>query len=279
MFRLPQVAQGDNSNEMRDGLPVVEVTEEKKTLEILLSMSYPMAAANPPVVDALEEAVSLLEAAIKYDFVKAEKKAREWLIAPQILEEDPVRVYMIACRYRLKDEAMVAARSTLGWPIFDRPDEPELEHVTGAQLCRLFRYNQACQAAMKRVIEDMSPQFPCCRVCSHEWCHEFPEVGFGEVEVITSTSFDLSRFIDGVTEGLWREQTQNMDLIEKVYQDALIMMVTETLWIDKTNSSRIETSMPICLKCRPLFSAKLQEYRDTLVTRVDEALSQVRDFR
>src|ERR1700685_2032263 len=124
---------------------------------------------------------------------------------------------------------MLAARSTLGWPIFDRPDEPELEHVTGAQLCRLFRYNQACQAAMKRVIEDMSPQFPCCRVCSHEWCHEFPEVGFGEVEVITSTSFDLSRFIDGVTEGLWREQTQNMDLIEKVYQDALIMMVTETL--------------------------------------------------
>ena len=35
MFRLPQVPQGDNSNEMRDGLPVVQVTEEKTTLEML----------------------------------------------------------------------------------------------------------------------------------------------------------------------------------------------------------------------------------------------------
>ena len=59
MFALPQVPQGDNSNEMKDGLPIVQVTEEKETLERLLSMCYPM-AIDPPELGTLEKVHALL---------------------------------------------------------------------------------------------------------------------------------------------------------------------------------------------------------------------------
>lgn len=192
------------------------------------------------------------------------------------LEQDPLLVYMMACRYRLKDEAMVAAAKST-WPTLGTLDMfqdygPEWEHVTGAQLYHLFHYNQSCEAAAQRVIEEMSSQFPCCRVCGCDWAHVFPEVGFGEAEFLTAKYFNSLKLIAGVTEGLWRERT-NIDLIGKVYQDTVIAILTELLWRDEFSAN-----LPMCLKCRPLFPERLQVYRDTLMRKMDEALSKVRDF-
>src|ERR1700735_106632 len=53
MFTLPQAPKGHDSNERKDGLPVVQVTEEKKTLEMLLLMCYPMSVIDPPDLETL----------------------------------------------------------------------------------------------------------------------------------------------------------------------------------------------------------------------------------
>ena len=51
MFALPQVPEGNNSNETKD-LPIITVTEGNKTLERLLLLCYP---ADNPVLDVLED--------------------------------------------------------------------------------------------------------------------------------------------------------------------------------------------------------------------------------
>jgi hypothetical protein len=50
------------------------------------------------------------------DVEKIEKKARVWLVEPRFLDADPVGIFAIACRYRLKEGAKLAAEATLGSP-------------------------------------------------------------------------------------------------------------------------------------------------------------------
>ncbi|KIM90357.1 hypothetical protein PILCRDRAFT_812095 [Piloderma croceum F 1598] len=156
MFALPQVSKGENSNEMRDGLPIVQVTEEKETLEKLLSMCYPMAVVGPPELGALENVHGLLEAAIKYNVEGVEKRVRGWLVAPRFLADNPLRVFAIACRYKFVEEAKVAARSTLSKLILTGPYGPELEFMTAGKFFHLLQYHAQCIRVAKSVATSMS---------------------------------------------------------------------------------------------------------------------------
>jgi hypothetical protein len=57
------VLEGDNSNDIRDGLPIVCVMEDGKTLERLVMLYY---LVDAPCLDALGDMQTLLAAAIKY---------------------------------------------------------------------------------------------------------------------------------------------------------------------------------------------------------------------
>jgi hypothetical protein len=156
MFALPQVLKGDDTNETKDRLPVVQVTEEKETLERLLLMCYPMATVDPPALKVLEDVHALLEAAIKYNMERVEGRVRGWLVAPSFLATNPVRVFAIACRHKLLEEAKIAARSTLSQPILDRPYGPELEFMTAGTFYHLLQYHRKCVEAAR----DAATRFP-----------------------------------------------------------------------------------------------------------------------
>ena len=49
MFTLPQPASSDTSNDIREGRPVVRITESSATLQRLLSLCYAAWTLNPPI--------------------------------------------------------------------------------------------------------------------------------------------------------------------------------------------------------------------------------------
>ena len=154
MFVLPQVPYpGDNSDETRDGVPVIRVAEECDTLQRLLFLCYPL---DVPSVDTLAQVQAVLEAALKYDMKtrRVEKQPKEWLVEPKFMETEPVRVLMIACRYRLQEEFTVATMFSLGRQILEEVDEADLDHMTGRQLFRLLQHHKKCAAAVKGILTD-----------------------------------------------------------------------------------------------------------------------------
>ncbi|KAI0737701.1 hypothetical protein C8Q80DRAFT_1222748 [Daedaleopsis nitida] len=123
MLSLPQP-----STESRDTLPIIPFTETAAVLEILLRYVYPV---SDPVIGTLDESVPALEAARKYDVTVAIDGLRRRLVAPEFLTASPLRVYAIASRYELEDEARTASHATLDVGLHDLPLHADLKGMSG----------------------------------------------------------------------------------------------------------------------------------------------------
>lgn len=155
MFLLPQTLPVTNAT-ARDGLPVIQVSETANILQMLLSMCYPMGAVDQPALDKLKEVDHLLDAAIKYNIDRVEKRVREALVSPQCLLNNEVRVFAIACRHRLVTEAKAAARATLEQPIMEMDGGPELKLLSAEIFFRLLKYHASCVKAVRETVASFS---------------------------------------------------------------------------------------------------------------------------
>jgi len=121
---------------------VIDLTENSKTLNHLLSVIYPM---DPTVPDTLEDALSLLSACQKYqmDFIATRVRALIRACTPPLFTaETSFRAYGIASRYKLEEEALCAAKLTLGRTMnFDTCGE-DLRFISGADLFQLSVYRK-----------------------------------------------------------------------------------------------------------------------------------------
>lgn len=153
MFNLPQPADDQGTEERKDGLPVIPVTEKRQVLERLLRLCYPSTIVDPPTFPALEDVRAVLEATIKYEMDKLEHHVRKVLVAPQFIENEPMRVFGIACHFRLEKEARIAAKYTLRHKIQLLPYVPELEDMTGGDHHRLLEYHAECSRIAKTVAD------------------------------------------------------------------------------------------------------------------------------
>ena len=149
MFELPQ-AEG-NIGETKGGLPITLVSEHSTVLKRLLLFCLPL---DIEVYDDIEDIQSLLEVAIKYTVNRAVEKAKEWLMLPRFLEAEPLRVFAIACRYGLQEEALTAARLTWNRPLADENIGQELDYTFGTQLFRLLQYQRHCIQAVRLLATD-----------------------------------------------------------------------------------------------------------------------------
>ncbi|KAG6370514.1 hypothetical protein JVT61DRAFT_11295 [Boletus reticuloceps] len=113
LFDIPQPAEASEDQEVKDGLAVVPVIEDSKTVDALLRFCYPCTLADDPTLDVLQDALDVLEAARKYSLDSIEKKARQAISSPKILEVEPLRCFAIAHRGRLREETLLAAKQTL----------------------------------------------------------------------------------------------------------------------------------------------------------------------
>ena len=257
MFDLPQspLPSAPDSNEMKDGLPIIIVSETSNTLDRLLRLCYPMAAVEFLVPDNLEDIHLLLEATLKYEMERAEKQVRTWLIASHILDTDPVRVFAIASRYNLREEATAAARASFNRPLLKRPYGPELELITGGQLYQLLQYHERCKDAVRSLTDDFS------------WMERNDFCWFEGGECCDGSSLRKMGRIRRYCSKWWVS-----------YTESVVNQSAEQLLDDASKERLMEialTSAAECRHCCPKVWKEMREFSEILMARIEKVVSEV----
>ena len=156
LFSLPQPPSKPTGR-----LPVIPFTETEAVLDTLLRYIYPV---PKPVIRSLEELAPALEAAHKYDVQAATDGLRKHLIAPELLRKHPLRVYAIASRYNLEEEARIASTATLAAGLLAQPLHEDLKAMTAFAYHRLaVLHERRASEAIKLLV---LPDEVRCRLCS-----------------------------------------------------------------------------------------------------------------
>jgi len=154
IFTLPQSSTPSvYSDECRDpnGLPIIQMTEDRETLHLLLSLCFPVSVSKFPHFSSLQGLQKVIEATFKFDMEGLQKHLRAELIALRFIEAQPLRVFAIAYRYGWDTEARKAARYTLRHPT-NPAFVSELGYISGATYYRLQEYHRLCgEVANSRV--------------------------------------------------------------------------------------------------------------------------------
>ncbi|KAJ8590982.1 hypothetical protein M405DRAFT_880759 [Rhizopogon salebrosus TDB-379] len=153
MFELPQPADG-TSDDAKNGLPVIPVEEDGKTLDTFLRFCYPSTLAKEPSLESPTDILVVLGAARKYSLDLIESKVSQALVNPKLLEAEPLRCFAIARNARLKHETMTAARYTLREPLIPAWFA-EIELITMSDLLALLTYHKKCSNAVESLLANL----------------------------------------------------------------------------------------------------------------------------
>lgn len=128
-----------NSDDVKDGLPIVRLEEADYILRPLLELIYPM---DNPILKDVHQIRLLIRALDKY-VVEGFMKTREEMLKG-VLKEKPHLVYAIACRFNMHKIADQAAVETLRSPMMltSGPlQDSGLQQMTSVQLRKLLYYH------------------------------------------------------------------------------------------------------------------------------------------
>ncbi|TFK48578.1 hypothetical protein OE88DRAFT_1737817 [Heliocybe sulcata] len=148
-------AHGEVAAEKR-GIPVVDITEDRVAVDILLRFCYPGEVPELLTFDGVKKGLEMVR---KYQVEGAMPFIRRSLVSPELLEENRLRVYAIACLYELHQEAIVSARACLRLQqteLWDSDDIPEFSSVPVEAFIRLGQYHRKCGDAAAMVVESWS---------------------------------------------------------------------------------------------------------------------------
>ncbi|KAI9467305.1 hypothetical protein BJY52DRAFT_61975 [Lactarius psammicola] len=134
MFSLPQPECDTNER-----LPVLDVAEPAAVLDPLLRFLYPV---PDPEVSTLDMLVLIMSVASKYDMVAVMERLRVLLVSPAFLETAPVRVFAIASRFDMEEEAKLASKYTLRVQVLDAPLCEDLRHISAYAYHRLLELHR-----------------------------------------------------------------------------------------------------------------------------------------
>ncbi|KAL0945604.1 hypothetical protein HGRIS_014760 [Hohenbuehelia grisea] len=151
MFSLPQPPSSSSPRSDKTYSDDIVVTEDGKTLDLVLRFCYPVAE---PLIDDLMLAISALAAAAKYELISAEKCLRR-IVHKQIEKHtDPLSIFGRCCKLRLENEARLAARQFLKYPILASGEQAGLEDITARGYHNLLRYHRQCADRITSVLVD-----------------------------------------------------------------------------------------------------------------------------
>ncbi|KAH9930356.1 uncharacterized protein B0H18DRAFT_1117037 [Fomitopsis serialis] len=126
------------SDESRDGCPVVPIQEDSTTVETLLRIIYPM---KDPALGDLPQLHYIIAAALKYEMEQAVALGTTALLS--FVSKEPLRVWAIAARNRLEVEARTAADEVNRQQISVLDSfPPEMQDITAGAYYRLLRYRR-----------------------------------------------------------------------------------------------------------------------------------------
>ncbi|KAG0709467.1 hypothetical protein DFH29DRAFT_888701 [Suillus ampliporus] len=154
LFGLPQAPGGATDQEMKDGLAVIAVSEDSKTLDSFLRFCYPSTLAEDPPLNNLTDILTVLAAARKYSLDLIERKVSQALANPKVLETESLRCFAIARNARLKHETITAAKHTLRQPLIPAWFA-EIDLITASDLLALLTYHKNCIIAVQALMKDL----------------------------------------------------------------------------------------------------------------------------
>ncbi|KAI5992322.1 hypothetical protein F5J12DRAFT_727057, partial [Pisolithus orientalis] len=138
LFDLPQPSEETNTDTgIRDGLPVIPVSESSKTLDSLLHFCYPCTLAEDPVLNDFREIVDVLDSTKKYSPDTIQQAVNKSLFIPKILETNSLHCFAITGCTCMQDKCELAAKCTLQEPLIPGWFE-EVELITSAELLSLL---------------------------------------------------------------------------------------------------------------------------------------------
>ncbi|KAI0051224.1 hypothetical protein FA95DRAFT_1602896 [Auriscalpium vulgare] len=180
MFSLPRTSQASSADETKNGVPLVRMVEDARTLLLLLRFCYPV--PRLALVDPADVRI-LCAVARKFDAAVVEAAAEGELSAMLAHGADPERVYALAWSMGLRNVVRDAARRTLRQPLLTGPCWEEFADVSGVALHRLLEYQRSCILAAQLLTTDFMwmelaaiPK-PIDAVCPHRCpTHKLPKI-------------------------------------------------------------------------------------------------------
>ncbi|KAI0812543.1 hypothetical protein BC629DRAFT_1280729 [Irpex lacteus] len=134
MFSLPQSGGEASSSNATSSPATLYLDEDSAVLEALLRC---ICGLPIPPLDSYDTIEPFLYAAEKYDMPGPLSIVRALVMTPTMLE-DPLRLFVMACRYGWSDVAQLAATKTLTLNIFDPSLRPTLKKLTTLPLLSLI---------------------------------------------------------------------------------------------------------------------------------------------
>ncbi|KAG2134091.1 hypothetical protein DEU56DRAFT_411682 [Suillus clintonianus] len=265
LFGLPQAPDGATDQEMKDGLAVIAMSEDSKTLDSFLRFCYPSTLAEDPSLENLEDILSILAAARKYSLDLIERKVCQALANPKVLETEPIRCFAIAQNARLKHETITAARHTLRHPLVPA-QFPEIGLITASELLALLTYHKNCGIAVQPLTKDLkwlTDHYVNQNAC--RWLLGPYYNGTCSCGQVTDNKFSLWG-IQTVT--WWATYMQELSelLMDRPSGDTVRTATDKT--IQKVRSKN-------CGACSSSVKANMTEFSDLLALKVDEAVAPV----
>jgi hypothetical protein len=145
MFSLPQPDYG--SSEKR---PVVNVTENSRTINVLLAFIYPVKTE----AILLNDAMDALSAARKYDMAAVSQRLYEKLANSKVVQDSPVEVFCVAYSHKLGEAGRIAAKASLKHRMSLDDIGDKLRYTNGPALHQLWKFHRACSATAAKAVSD-----------------------------------------------------------------------------------------------------------------------------
>jgi BTB/POZ domain len=180
-------------------LPVVQLPDSGKILHYLLTFIFPI---TPVMPSTHEEAMELLSVAQKYQMGTVLIHIRGSIARQNPLPtrlEPALRIYSLAQKYGLRQEALQTARNILQHPMTVENFDNMLDFIPGASLYELMKYYESVQAILASALREFR------RSTAHGTIKDIP--------CIAHSSFQVPIWINDYIKSIGR--TPNLfDLVE-----------------------------------------------------------------
>ena len=172
MFSLPQ-----NPRPSETHCPIIAMSESRPVIAALLQFIYPV---EDPKIDSLDSLVPILAVAIKYDVIAVINTLGKILVSPPFVETDPIRVYAIASRFDMEEEAKIASKYTLNVDLLEVPLLDDFKYISAHSYIRLLSLHRRRVDAAVALLKP--PQHMMCMqcngsafsiYCTPKWWYEF----------------------------------------------------------------------------------------------------------
>ena len=129
MFSIPQPTSSTTTPGATTS--VIDVDDTPEDLENFLRMIYPFGFPTMSTLDEISRALVIFD---KYQVQGASlRPLRSRLVSPEFLKSDPIRVYSLACGWKFKEEADLAAPYTSTLDVLASTRTEDIQRMTGME--------------------------------------------------------------------------------------------------------------------------------------------------